>query len=85
MDDIKKLIEDTLGYKINNYKIVPKYYNGSICGFDINIEPVRTTEYITVDLKILPTSNINDDMCICETTCLGAYHKDRKCKKLPEK
>jgi len=52
MEITKEMIENYLGYEINDFKLEPIFNKGIWSGLNINISPKRKLEYIDMKFTI---------------------------------
>ena len=52
MEITKEMIEKSLGYEINWFKLEPVYLDGKCIGLNINVEPKKEVEFINVSVTI---------------------------------
>lgn len=61
MEINKESIEEKLGYKVQDFKVEYIFNEGKHVETKILVQPIKTVEYIVIDLKISPTGTAFKD------------------------
>lgn len=57
--DIKKIVEEQLGYEVNNIEVEPVFVDGKFTGLSVKVEPKSGVKFIEHNITITKSGVIN--------------------------